>query len=149
MNSPQDVRTRALRLLARREHSEQELIRKLVAKGVAPEQASDAVCRLKDENLVDDCRFAEAFVRVREMRGYGPVRIAAELRERGVHSSVISSCVNENDPKWHEQVARVAGRKYRGQAIENYRDWAKRANFLKSRGFTASQIKQAIGRYSA
>ena len=76
------------------------------------------------------------------------MRIKTELSRLGVASEVIANHLNQNDEQWHEQVVNVAERKYHSRPIENFKEWAKRANFLRSRGFTSSQIHEAIGRYS-
>ena len=143
-----DARTAALRMLARREHSEAELVRKLVRKQVSLDAARRTVVALSNENLVSDERFAEAFVRVRIRRGFGPARIAADLNERGVDSELIDRWVDRDDAKWRKRCADAAQRKYRCASIENYKDWARRARFLQGRGFTSEQIVKALGRYS-
>ena len=78
------VRKRALSMLARREHSGAELRAKLAAQGFPSDIIDDALSDLNRSGWLSDERFVEAFVRVRSERGYGPVRIRAELRERGI-----------------------------------------------------------------
>ncbi len=140
-----DARAISLRLLARREHSESELIRKLVARGVARDEAHQAVSELSSQDLVNDERFTEEFVRVRSNSGFGPLKIAAELRERGVDSSIIDQWINDNDAQWDQQIRHLAQQKYKESPIADYREWARRARFLASRGFTSSQVATALG----
>ena len=78
--------------LARREHSEQELIRKLNSRGFDEELVEIAVAELMADGLLSDARFAEAFVNSRFQRGSGPQKIRAELRERGIAPSLSVSC---------------------------------------------------------
>ena len=125
-----------------------ELVQKLVSRGSSLEVAEQVVSDLQERNLVNDERFTENLIRIRRMRGYGPVRIEAELSRLGVASEVIANHLNQNDEQWHEQIVNVADRKYHNRPIENFKEWAKRANFLRSKGFTSSQIHEAIGRYS-
>ena len=54
---------RALGLLTRREHSRQELARKLINRGVEAQEASAAINRLAEAGWQDDARFAASLVR--------------------------------------------------------------------------------------
>ena len=63
--SPQSAYQRALRRLARRDHSVEELRRALAARGHAPEEIEAAIDRLRHERYLDDQGFAERFARSR------------------------------------------------------------------------------------
>src|SRR5689334_16528538 len=82
---------RALGLLVRREHSQRELQRKLVARGIEKDEAATAVARLRDAGWQDDARFAASLARSRAISGYGPVRIRAELGTHGLPSEAIAA----------------------------------------------------------
>ena len=45
---------------------------------------------------MSDARFAESFVRVRSERGQGPLRIRAELRERGVTDVLVDEVLTDH-----------------------------------------------------
>jgi regulatory protein len=84
------LKSRAIRLLARREHSRAELRRKLLGAARDAEVAAsvDAVLDvLETENWLSDRRFAELFVRSRAER-LGGARLARELFEKGVDRDV-------------------------------------------------------------
>jgi regulatory protein len=75
----------ALRRLARRDHSEQELRQALLRKGHEAAAVERVVLRLRDERALDDRRFAEAYSRSRlTHQGLGRQRIRQDLRRRGV-----------------------------------------------------------------
>lgn len=133
-------------LLARREHSSGELRAKLRAKGFDDEESVDLqLGRLRDEGLLSDERFAESFVHARRLRGQGPSRIAAELRERAVSAALIEAYVDPRDGVWTE-AARAARRKRFGpEAPAEFAERARQARFLRYRGFTEDQIKVALG----
>ncbi len=82
------MRKRALDLLARREHAVAELTRKLIEKGFDEIFVHEALSALVDDGLLSDARYAESYVRSRMGKGFGPVRIREELRQRGVASAV-------------------------------------------------------------
>jgi len=65
--------------LARREHSEVELRRKLTTRGFDADLVETTLADLVAENLLNNARFAESFVYSRFQRGTGPQKIHAEL----------------------------------------------------------------------
>jgi regulatory protein len=141
------ARRAAMNLLARREHSFQELLQKLGEK--FPDFSKDEILtpvlqRLQDENLQSDARFAEAYVRYRSTRGFGPQKIAAELYSRKLEAGLLNSVLYENGPDWSLVCAEVLGKKFRikANAAEAERMYWQR--FLLQRGFDQEDIKQAI-----
>lgn len=139
------IRLAAMDLLARREHSRQELIVKLCHR-FSGEEASveNIVARLGKENLQSDQRFAEAFVSSRSARGQGPLRIQAELRQRGVSEALIEQVLAESGINWLELAKQVGARKYGGRPCSNYSEKAKRIRFLQYRGFAADDIRTVL-----
>jgi regulatory protein len=134
------LRQLALNLLARREHSVLELGRKLATRGAERELIDTLLDQLQHERLLSDARFAEAYVRMRTERGFGPLRIRAELRERGVDEGLITAELDGGSSHWSTQ-AEAARRKRFGARLP--RDWSERARqarFLEYRGFSAGTI---------
>ncbi|NOX75875.1 MAG: regulatory protein RecX [Gammaproteobacteria bacterium] len=147
-------------LLARREHSVAELHRKLVfyahgkaragAKRDAERQKPDAgfvdevVEKLQNEGLVSDARFTEAFVRYRASNGYGPQRIQAELRERGVSEKMRAVHLDFGDPLWFERALRVRRKRFGEGHPKDLKERARQARFLQYRGFTTDQVRQVL-----
>ena len=80
----------ALKMLMRREHSKLELFNKLKLKGYDDKIIDGAIAQLTEQNYQSDERFAEAFILMRFNQGKGPVRIASELKLRGISSSNLS-----------------------------------------------------------
>jgi regulatory protein len=138
----------ALGLLARREHSVRELTAKLDVRGVSAAMAAAVITRLIAARLQSDARFTELYLRQRSARGYGPLRIALELRERGIDEALISTqlrhVVEEGEIDWFERAATVYAKKYGGRPIEEIKERAKRMRFLQYRGFSHEQIAAAL-----
>ena len=78
------VRTAALALLAGRDFGRTELARRLARRGYPAGVVAAVVDGLVAERLLSDTRYVEQFIRQHAGRGHGPVRIRADLRERGV-----------------------------------------------------------------
>jgi regulatory protein len=133
-----------VRLLTSREHARSELRRKLLARG-EDEGAVDAVLDdLARRGLQSDARFAAQYVASRVARGYGPVRIRAELRERGLDGGLIADHLDERDPVWRERLDAVARKRFGSHAPADHADRARRARFLEYRGFGAELIRRAL-----
>ena len=149
MSNLEEVRLQAIRFLARREYCEKELTRKLMIRGASLESARQAVDELRARDMINDARFAQALVRVRMSRGYGPIKIKDELRQKGVSSDLIESSLDFEIDVWRDQIAGVLERKYKNAPPADYAEWAKRARFLRSRGYSTTQIREALGDFVA
>jgi len=86
----------ALRILSYRFNSEHELRRKLVSKRFEKEAIDDVIARLRNENWIDDDRFAAAYVRTRLLKKIGKLRIRRELMAVGVDDDSIERALREN-----------------------------------------------------
>ncbi len=79
------LRDRAMRILAMRDHSEQEFRRKLTAPVMSkngpetldttPEEVDQVVAWCLEHHFLDDMRFVRQFIASRARKGYGPARI--------------------------------------------------------------------------
>ena len=148
-DSADRARHSALRLLARREHSQYELRRKLKARGYGEGLVDELLTALVDERLLSDTRYAEAMVTHRASRGYGPLRICMELRDRGVAERIVDKALQEAEVDWDERLRHTYDRKYGEMAVESFKTWASRAQFLKNRGFSVDAIRRVIGDHGA
>ncbi len=132
----------ALRYLGRREYAVEELRRKLVQRGVAPETADAVLSDLSEQNLVSDERYAEAWARQRVMKGYGPARIRAELRHKGVANALAEATLEAACDDWHALAREWAVGRHRGELDEKARARLYRAGM--NRGFSHDQVMRAI-----
>lgn len=131
-------------MLARREHSAFEIRQKLRQKGFAGEAIEAALERLQAADWQSDERFTEAYIRSRRNRGYGPVRIALELKERGIAEALYSTHLHARDDTWVEALRDEYRRKYRGTVVADFEERAKRMRFLQYRGFTLEAIHKVM-----
>ena len=139
-DSPVALRARALRLLARREHSRAELERKLGPHAESPEVVAGILEALVQKDQLSDQRYAEERVRVLS-RKYGAARIRQDLKAKGVDSQLIARVSTDGEL---ERARIILGRKYREPATTREQR-AKRMRFLQSRGFSHEIIRSALG----
>jgi len=144
-DDPQAARLAALKQLNRRDFGARELAERLVARGFSLPAAEEAVEGLRQERLVDDGRFAEHFVAYHGNRGRGPVGIAHRLREAGVPAETIAAAVNATDPDWRRRAADLRRRRFGAKPPATWADKGRQARFLTQRGFSADQVRAAVG----
>ena len=141
---PQEIRKKAMDFLARREYGQAELVKKLVDKGYRRRVAEDEIARLADEGLQSDTRFAESFVESRISQGKGPVRIRADLGQRGLADDTIDDAIEAADADWVELARRERVKKF-GAALPNgFKEKARQMRFLQYRGFEQDHIRAAV-----
>jgi regulatory protein len=134
----------ALSLLARREHSRDELLRKLEARGFAAGVVAAAVAALERTGALAQARFTESFVRSRVARGQGPRRIRVELAQRGVAEAEIEDALAAAAVDWLTAVRAVRRKRFGAQLPRELRERARQARFLEYRGFDAAQVRAAL-----
>lgn len=134
----------ALDLLTRREHSEQELFRKLASRGIEADVIDATISALLAEGLLNNSRFAEAFIHSRLQRGQGPRKIRAELRDRGIDDGLIGEYLDDGDTQWRELVEQVRVKRFGPAQPATFRERSRQMRFLQQRGFTSGQIAGAF-----
>ncbi len=128
----------ALKMLVRREHSKLELYKKLQLKGFSDDIINSSISKLVQQNQQSDERFAEDFIQMRYNQGKGPVKIALELKMRGINAFDLSAF------DWFELAKEIRQKKFGDSSSLEYKDLAKQKRFLQSRGFSLDQINQAF-----
>ena len=133
-----------LGLLARREHSVEELRGKLASRGYEAKEVETTLHHLVERGLLSDERFAEAFLRSRRKRGQGPLKIRAQLMQRGVSADMIDAALSGAGVDW-ERCADAARRRRFGDSPPAGRsERARQARFLTARGFSSGQVAEAL-----
>ena len=136
------LRVRALKALARREHSRQELHAKLLP------HAEDAgeVGRLLDDfekrGWLSEARFVEQVSTVRR-RKFGAARILHELREKGVSGPALETA-RANLKGSEVDAARAVWQKKFGSLPATPEERAKQSRFLAGRGFSAEVVHKVL-----
>ncbi len=139
------LRQRAIRLLARREHTRAELLDKLAPHG-SPAEVASVLNDLAGKGLQSDARFAESYLRSQSMR-LGVARLRQALRSRGVDAALIASQMERAAlPDELELTRAVWSRKFAAPPADA-REWAKQARFLQGRGFSAETIRKLLNEY--
>ena len=136
------LRERALRHLARRDHSRAELARKLSAHGDADEIEA-VIERMGELGLQSDTRYAEAFVRGKAGR-FGASRLRSELARRGIDRDLINEAIAGECVESEADRARAVLRGRFTEPPADAREWARQARFLQTRGFAPDLIRKLL-----
>jgi len=137
---PRSINETAIAALSRREHSILEIRRKLKQKSFEDDEIDTCIEKLINNNLLSEERFTESYINMRKRRGYGPGRIAQELRERGIGEELFVVFLDRNNPDWHDVMREQYCKKYGTELANDYAEKVKRAKHLQSRGFPLDWI---------
>jgi len=134
----------AVALLARRDFPSEELRAKLRAKGFGEDTAAVVIADLTSQAVLNDERYAQNYVAYHAQRGEGPIRIAAELRRRGLTAGTVAAAL-AGGPDWGELARHVRRTRFGTQLPQSWALKARQARFLQYRGFSADHIRTATG----
>ena len=138
-DTPVELKVRALRYLARREHSRAELARKLVPYAESAQALAALLDELAGRKQLSDERYAET--RAHSLaRKYGAAKIRADLKAHGIADAIAERVSSEGED---ERARAILARKYR-QPATTREERARRARFLQSRGFSFETIHRAL-----
>jgi regulatory protein len=137
-----DLYQRAVRLLARREHTRAELARKLAPHGT-PEDIDTVLTALATSGLQSDARFAESYVRSQAAR-LGAARLRQTLRNKGVAAELVAAELDKAGLPDEQERARAVWQKKFAAPPADAREWARQARFLQGRGFSAEVIRRLL-----
>ncbi|MDO5686607.1 MAG: recombination regulator RecX [Neisseria sp.] len=139
--SRDEVMLRAMNLLARREHSRTELRRKLAVHCEDADLIEDVLQELHRRHLQSDERFSESLINSKA-KNYGSLRLAEELRRKGVDSATAAAYLPDTDSERQRALA-VLQKKFR-QPENTLAMKQKYYRFLAYRGFSADVVSRSL-----
>jgi len=147
------LKARALRHLARREHSRAELARKLgaqLARGETPPDTDEArrqidrtLDELAERGLLSDERAAEAMLAGPGQR-LGSRRLKHALLTKGLAPDLVAATVQQSRLTELERAQELWRRRFGGQAAADAAGRARQMRFLAGRGFDAEVIRRLL-----
>jgi regulatory protein len=143
----QKLLAQAMKLLARREHSRAELAAKLAKRGYQQTETDAVLDECEAQNWLDDQRYAELYIRQRKEALYGPLRILAELQQRGIHGEPEGLSATP-EMEWRANAAQLREKKFGLAGDLDWNERGRQGRFLTQRGFTMGQIEYALERRS-
>ena len=144
MNARTPLEIRALRMLARREHSRQELERKLVAHRESSETdaLAEVLDKLEQQGYLSEQRAVEQIARTRRAR-FGSQRIVHELKAKGIDSHWIDNILPTLKETELEAAFNIWSKKFDHPPVSR-EERGKQVRFMMNRGFSMEIIQQVI-----
>jgi len=140
------TKKRALKILGHRSFSEQEMLKRLVSKGEAQEDAEEAVRWLVELGYINDSDYATLIVNHYSAKGYGLARIKDELFKRGIPRDLWDDKLAElDDDDMLDTALEFLRKKLRGSLDKD--DLRRASDALVRRGYSYSDAKSAVNRY--
>jgi len=142
------LRGRAVKLLARRDHSRSELTKKLLPLATL-EEINAVLDQLEQTGLLSDARAAAAYIRSHAAR-FGVAKLDYSLRAKGISPDLIEASLAQQELGDELQRARELWRRKFGnkpQSIypaDDAKEWGRQARFLQSRGFSAEIVRKLL-----
>ena len=136
------LKGRALRLLSQREHSRQELERKLKPFEEVPGELAQALDFLQAKDFINEQRVLESVVNRRASK-LGASRVKQELQAKGLDPQAVSDAL-QGLRKTEVDRAREVWRKKFGQPALDANERAKQMRFLLTRGFAAEAVRRVV-----
>ncbi len=140
LSEPAAVQTALATLLAKRDYAIAEAVAKLIERGAPPEVAAAAVADFAARGYLKDSRYAEKYLAYAARTGHGPVRIARDLRERGVNNEDIGLAMDKG-PDWRVLCEALRQRRFGPQAPASWAEKGRQARFLQYRGFSSDHMR--------
>ncbi|MDO8415568.1 MAG: regulatory protein RecX [Agitococcus sp.] len=141
--SPTSLRSRALAMLARREHSQFELRQKLAELGGESSVIDTILHEFSTENWQNDRRFTEVFIRYSARKGQGALNIRQELKQRGItDKEMVEELLADHD--WFDLAQQTRSKKFGEEFPTERKEQARQLRFLQYRGFSSEQCWAAL-----
>ncbi len=139
----------ALRLLSFRDHSREELRRKLIARKISAPEAEEALERLERQGFLDDARYARRLAaHLSKEKLVGNQRILQKLIQKGIHSDCIQEAREEAERDFpsRERIKRLLQRKLKNRVPSelSIQEKTKLGRYFYQQGFSWSEIQEAF-----
>jgi regulatory protein len=121
-----------------------ELERKLKARGFDPADIAAVLAGLAAQGALDEARLVEVYATERARKGFGPLRIRAELREKGLSDAAIDPYLDGMNDEWPTLLAGVHDRRFGPAPPADRADFGRRGRFLEGRGFPPELIRRHL-----
>ena len=144
VNRYQQCRNSAIRYLAYRQRSEEEVRQRLQRHGYDIDCIEKTISRLKENGLIDDTEFARFWIDNRESFSPRSRRLTGvELKQKGVSKDIIDTAIREvNDS---ESAYRAALNKVHRLPQSDFRDFRNRlGQYLNRKGFSYDVIQATV-----
>lgn len=139
------VYRKAIKFLSYRNRSEKELKNHLLKKTIPEDLIIPVIELLKEQNFLDDRKFAEWWIEQRqEFKGKSKIIIKSELFQKGIDKLLIEELLDDNQGDLKTATLIYKKNKYKFDRVEGEEKKNKIANFLRLRGYNWDIIEKIL-----
>ena len=145
--TPDQAFNRAAAICARSEQSLGDMRGKLVKWGLNSRDTNQVLSQLIEQDFINDERYARAFVKDKfAFNGWGRVKIAYQLRQKGIPTEYITDALTAIDEdQYRQRLIELLSTKWRSVKRNDSRAaWAAMMRFAASRGFETTIAAQCV-----
>ena len=114
-------------------------------RGAPAPVAAEVLADLTARGYLDDAAFAHHWIATRSARGYGPARLRAELRARGVAGSLVDAALAAQGDDELERARAVARRRLPAlQRADRTRAATRLRDHLVRRGYSTAVVARVV-----
>ena len=142
--APPSLKSRALRLLAQREHSRSELTTKLARHVQEGDDLPALLDALQAKGFIDEARVMESVLH-RRAPLLGSQRVLQELRRKGLGDELVQKAASELADSELARARAVWARRFgTAPAASTPQERARQMRFLVSRGFAGEVVRRVV-----
>ncbi len=148
--SANELMDRALRLLAARSYSRAEMLRKL-GRYASPAEVLEVLTQLENRGYLDDARLSyDRALGKRAAKHWGRVRIAQDLKARGIDAKIIRPVLERvaaEVPETESLQAGIDAYLTRRGEPQDYRELKRLFDYCLRLGYSESLVRQALSSF--
>lgn len=137
----------ALFLLSRRDYGKAELFARMKRRmyekndGIVDEALIEGVLdKLNEQHFLDDDRVVGLLMQGYVRKGYGPLRIKQEMRQKGFAETLVDHHFSQLDVDWFDIASEVRCKKFGDEIPKDFKEKSKQIRYLQYRGFFGDMV---------
>ncbi len=141
------AKSKAFDIVARKMVTEHELRTKLTDKGYDEMICDIVIETMREYNYINDADYCVSFFDYAKSKGWGKLKIRAELKRRGVDEATVAASMAEYNDCPEQRIYDILCRKFEDADLKDYKQKQKVLRFFASRGFDFDSIQSAVSRF--
>ncbi len=144
MDIPADVLSKMERYCAYQERSEVEVRKKLGSLAVSATMSDEVVRVLKEDDFLNEHRFAEIFIRSKVKEHWGKLKIRQGLYAKGIPADIINEQMEQMDEDAYQEMLRESIDKWKRLNAAYAENKPKLIRHMLTKGFSIEEIMSIL-----
>ena len=144
MDIPADILSKMERYCAYQERSEVEVRKKLGTLAVSATMSDEVVRVLKEDDFLNEHRFAEVFIRSKVKDHWGKLKIRQGLYAKGIPAEIINEQMDLIDEEAYQEMLRESIDKWKRLNAKDADNKPKLVRHILSKGFAIEEIMSIL-----